>query len=41
MILRCSMHIRMSAEGARRALKYCEDDRARQNVHAPCRLVVR
>jgi hypothetical protein len=41
MVMRCSLHIRMSAEGARRALKYCEEDRERQGVRAPCRLIAR
>lgn len=41
MILKCSIYIRMAAEGARRAMKYCEDERLRLGVRAPCRVVVR
>ncbi|MEN9774490.1 MAG: hypothetical protein RL322_1560 [Pseudomonadota bacterium] len=41
MILKCSIHIRMAAEGARRAMKYCEEERLRLGVRAPCRVVVR
>lgn len=39
MIFRCSIHIKMSAEGERRAMKYCEEKRAEKNIKAPCRLV--
>ena len=40
MAFRCSIHIKMSAEGERRAMKYCEEKRAEKNIKAPCRLVV-
>ena len=40
MVFRCSIHIKMSAEGARRAMKYCEEKREEKNIKAPCRLVV-
>lgn len=39
MAFRCSIHIKMSAEGERRAMKYCEEKRAEKNIKAPCRLV--
>jgi len=39
MAFRCSIHIKMSAEGERRAMKYCEEKRAQKNIKAPCRLV--
>ena len=28
MVFRCSIHIKMSAEGERRAMRYCEENRA-------------
>ena len=40
MVFRCSIHIKMSAEGARRAMKYCEEKREEKNIKAACRLVV-
>lgn len=39
MTLRCSVHMRMAAEAERRALRYCEEDRARLGIRSPCRLV--
>jgi hypothetical protein len=39
MAFRCSIHIKMSAEGERRAMKYCEEKRAEKNIKSPCRLV--
>jgi hypothetical protein len=39
MAFRCSIHIKMSSEGERRAMKYCEEKRAEKNIKAPCRLV--
>ena len=39
MTLRCSIHIRMAAEGERRAMRYCEEKRAELKINAPCRLV--
>ncbi|PQA82062.1 hypothetical protein C5F52_16315 [Limnohabitans sp. TS-CS-82] len=39
MVFRCSIHIKMSAEGERRAMKYCEEKRVEKNIKAPCRLV--
>ena len=39
MVFRCSIHIKMSAQGERRAMKYCEEMRAEKNIKAPCRLV--
>lgn len=39
MIFRCSIHIKMSAEGERRAMRYCEEKRTEKGIKAPCRLV--
>ena len=39
MTLKCSVHIRMAAEGARRAMAYCEEKRQELRINAPCRLV--
>jgi len=39
MVFRCSIHIKMSAEGERRAMCYCEEKRAEKGIKAPCRLV--
>jgi hypothetical protein len=40
MVLRCSIYIKMSAEGERRAMQHCEEKRSEQKIIAPCRLVV-
>jgi hypothetical protein len=40
MVFRCSIHIKMSAEGERRAMRYCEERRTEKKIKAPCRLVV-
>ena len=37
---RCSIYIRMSAEGERRAMRYCNEIREQKKIHAPCRLIV-
>lgn len=39
MTLQCSVHIRMAAEGERRALRLCEDKRRELGIHSACRLV--
>ncbi len=39
MTLRCSIYIRMAAEGARRAMNYCEEKRQELHIRAPCRIV--
>ncbi|MEY2621257.1 MAG: hypothetical protein RIT26_1077 [Pseudomonadota bacterium] len=39
MVLKCSVHIRMAADGARRAMSYCEQKRQELHIKAPCRLV--
>jgi len=41
MILKCSVHIRSAAEGARRAMRYCEDERQKLGLKAACRVVQR
>lgn len=38
--LQCSIHIRMAAEGARRAIRYCEDKRAELKIRDACKIVV-
>lgn len=40
MVFRCSIHIKMSAEGERRAMRYCEEKRAEKNIKMPCKLVI-
>ena len=40
MVFRCSIHIKMSAEGERRAMRYCEEKRTEKNIKMPCKLVV-
>lgn len=40
MVFRCSIHIKMSAEGERRAMRYCEDKRTEKGIKMPCKLVV-
>ena len=37
---KCSVFIKMSAEGERRAMRYCEEIRANKKISAPCRLIV-
>jgi hypothetical protein len=39
MVFRCSIHIRLSAEGARRAMRYCEQTRQEKGIKSPCRLI--
>jgi hypothetical protein len=39
MTLKCSVYIRMAAEGARRAMNYCEEKRQELRIKAPCRVV--
>ncbi len=39
MAFRCSIHIKMSAEGERRAMRYCEQKRAEKGIKMPCKLV--
>jgi hypothetical protein len=39
MVFRCSIHIKMSAEGERRAMRYCEEKRVEKGIKSPCRLV--
>lgn len=37
---KCSVFIKMSAEGERRAMRYCEEIREQKKIAAPCRLMV-
>lgn len=39
MAFRCSIHIKMSAEGERRAMRYCEEKREEMGIKMPCKLV--
>jgi hypothetical protein len=38
--LQCSVHIRMAAEGARRAIRYCDEKRAELKIKDVCKIVV-
>jgi hypothetical protein len=40
MAFRCSIYIKMSAEGERRAIHYCEEKRQELKIHNPCQLIV-
>ena len=40
MTLQCSVHIRMAAEGARRAMRYCEEKRSELQIKGACKIVV-
>lgn len=40
MAFRCSIYVRMSAEGERRAMRYCEEKREEHKINGPCRLIV-
>ena len=37
---KCSVFIKMSAEGERRAMRYCDEIRATKKISATCRLIV-
>ena len=37
---KCSVFIKMSAEGERRAMRYCEEIREQKKIAAPCRIIV-
>ena len=37
---KCSVFIKMSAEGERRAMHYCDEIRTNKKINAPCRLIV-
>jgi hypothetical protein len=40
MAFRCSIYIKMSAEGERRAIRYCEEKRQELKIHNPCQVIV-
>lgn len=40
MVFKCSIHIKMAHEGARRAMRYCEEARSERRIKMPCKLVV-
>jgi len=39
MVFKCSIHIKMAHEGARRAMHYCEEARSEHRIKMPCRLI--
>ena len=39
MTLKCSVYIKLGAVGARRAMGYCEEEREKLRIHAPCKIV--
>ena len=39
MVFKCSIHIKMAHEGARRAMRYCEEAREQHRIKGPCRLI--
>ena len=39
MVFKCSIHIKMAHEGARRAMRYCDDARAEHHIKMPCKLI--
>ena len=39
MVWHCSIYIKMSAEGERRAMRSCEEKRAEKGIKMPCKLV--
>ncbi|MFM2238730.1 MAG: hypothetical protein RJA69_104 [Pseudomonadota bacterium] len=40
MVFKCSIHIKMAHEGARRAMRYCEDARIEHHIKMPCKMIV-
>jgi hypothetical protein len=40
MVFKCSIFIKMSAEGERRALQYCDENRLAKGVKSQCKLIV-
>jgi hypothetical protein len=39
MVFKCSIYIKMAHEGARRAMKYCDDLREERHIKMPCKLI--
>jgi hypothetical protein len=39
MVFKCSIYIKMAHEGARRAMKYCEELREERHIKMPCKLI--
>jgi len=39
MVFRCDMYVRLSAEGARRALAHCREESLKRGIKAPCKVV--
>lgn len=39
MALRCSVYVRLGAEGERRAMRHCEEARQELRIKAPCAIV--
>jgi hypothetical protein len=39
MAFKCDMYVRLSAEGARRALAHCREDSLKRGIKAPCQVI--
>jgi len=39
MVFKCSIHIKMAHEGARRAMHYCNEARTEHRIKMPCKLI--
>ncbi len=39
MVFKCDMYVRLSAEGARRALAHCREDSLKRGIKAPCKVI--
>jgi len=39
MVFRCDMYVRLSAEGARRAMAHCREESLKRGIKAPCKVV--
>jgi hypothetical protein len=39
MVFKCDMYVRLSAEGARRALAHCREESLKRGIKAPCKVI--
>jgi len=39
MAFKCDMYVRLSAEGARRAMAHCREDSLKRGIKAPCQVI--
>ena len=39
MAFKCDMYVRLSAEGARRAMAHCKEDSLKRGIKAPCQVI--